>query len=62
MTVERGARHPSEAGEWLLANGLGGYALGPLEGPATRGYHGWLVAASRPPDGTDWTPRTPQLD
>src|SRR6187401_1447156 len=51
MTVDRGARHPSEAGEWLLANGLGGYALGPLEGPATRGYHGWLVAATRPPDG-----------
>ena len=46
MTVDRGARHPSEAGEWLLANGLGGYALGPLEGPATRGYHGWLVAAT----------------
>src|SRR6188768_3254914 len=51
MTVDRGARHPSEAGEWLLANGLGGYALGPLGGPATRGYHGWLVAATRPPDG-----------
>ena len=51
MTGDGVARHPSEAGEWLLANGLGGYALGPLEGPATRGYHGWLVAATRPPDG-----------
>src|SRR5918993_1629983 len=38
-------------GEWLLANGLGGYALGPRSGPPTRGYHGWLVAAATPPDG-----------
>ncbi len=38
-------------GEWLLANGLGGYALGPDAGPPTRGYHGWLVAATTPPDG-----------
>ena len=38
-------------GEWLLANGLGGYALGPRSGPPTRGYHGWLVAATSPPDG-----------
>ena len=38
-------------GEWLLANGLGGYALGPRSGPPTRGYHGWLVAATMPPDG-----------
>ena len=38
-------------GEWLLANGLGGYAMGTEDGPPTRGYHGWLVAATRPPDG-----------
>ena len=38
-------------GEWLLANGLGGYALGPRAGPPTRGYHGWLIAATTPPDG-----------
>jgi glycogen debranching enzyme len=38
-------------GEWLLANGLGGYALGPRSGPPTRGYHGWLIAATTPPDG-----------
>jgi glycogen debranching enzyme len=42
---------PAGDGEWLLANGLGGYALGPRRGPPTRGYHGWLVAATRPPDG-----------
>ena len=39
------------AGEWLLTNGLGGYAMGALEGPPSRGYHGFLVAATRPPDG-----------
>ena len=38
-------------GEWLLANGLGGYGLGPRSGPPTRGYHGWLIAATTPPDG-----------
>ena len=38
-------------GEWLLANGLGGYAMGPREGPPGRSYHGWLVAATRPPGG-----------
>lgn len=39
------------AGEWLLTNGLGGYAMGAFEGPPTRGYHGFLVAATRPPGG-----------
>ena len=39
------------AAEWLLANGLGGYAMGPIEGPPTRGYHGFLVAATATPDG-----------
>src|SRR5262249_49927267 len=31
--------------EWLVANGLGGYACGTLVGVATRRYHGMLVAA-----------------
>ncbi len=31
--------------EWLLANGLGGYASGTLAGIPTRRYHGLLVAA-----------------
>lgn len=35
--------------EWLLTNGLGGYAMGTAAGIATRGYHGWLVAAEDPP-------------
>lgn len=37
--------------EWLLTNGLGGYACGPLSGLARRRYHGWLVAALPPPLG-----------
>ena len=37
--------------EWLVTNGIGGFAMGTLAGPATRGYHGWLVAASEPPVG-----------
>jgi predicted glycogen debranching enzyme len=31
--------------EWLLANGLGGYATGTLAGVCTRRYHGILIAA-----------------
>ncbi len=37
--------------EWLVANGLGGYAYGTLAGPPTRAYHGYLVAALEPPVG-----------
>jgi predicted glycogen debranching enzyme len=35
--------------EWLETNGLGGYASGTVAGAGTRGYHGLLVAAVRPP-------------
>jgi predicted glycogen debranching enzyme len=35
--------------EWLVTNGLGGYAMGPVSGPPARSYHGLLVAALRPP-------------
>jgi len=35
--------------EWLVTNGLGGYACGTVVGAATRRYHGVLVAAVRPP-------------
>ena len=35
--------------EWLVTNGLGGYAFGTLAGIPTRTYHGFLVAALRPP-------------
>ena len=37
--------------EWLLANGLGGYASATLCGMHTRRYHGLLVAALNPPGG-----------
>ncbi len=37
--------------EWLVTNGIGGFAMGSLGGPATRAYHGWLVAATQPPVG-----------
>ncbi len=35
--------------EWLVANGIGGYAAGTAVGAATRRYHGLLVAALHPP-------------
>jgi len=35
--------------EWLVTNGLGGYASGSIVGATTRSYHGLLVAALRPP-------------
>ena len=31
--------------EWLIGNGLGGYATGTLAGACTRRYHGLLVAS-----------------
>jgi len=37
--------------EWLVTNGLGGYASGTVGGPRTRCYHGLLVAAADPPLG-----------
>ncbi|MEO8313627.1 MAG: amylo-alpha-1,6-glucosidase [Pseudomonadota bacterium] len=37
--------------EWLVTNGLGGYASGTASGANTRRYHGLLVAALQPPLG-----------
>jgi predicted glycogen debranching enzyme len=37
--------------EWLIANGLGGYASGTVSGVPTRRYHGLLVAALPAPVG-----------
>ena len=39
------------AREWLVANGIGGYASGTIAGSLTRRYHGLLVAALKPPLG-----------
>ena len=35
--------------EWIVTNGLGGYASGSIAGATTRSYHGLLVAAIIPP-------------
>jgi predicted glycogen debranching enzyme len=37
--------------EWLVTNGLGGYASGTVSGAQTRRYHGWLIGAFAPPVG-----------
>lgn len=37
--------------EWLVTNGIGGYASGTVAGLLTRRYHGLLVAALKPPLG-----------
>ncbi len=41
----------AEAREWLVTNGIGGYASGTIAGGITRRYHGLLVAALQPPVG-----------
>jgi predicted glycogen debranching enzyme len=46
-----GALQEGSAREWLLADGLGGYAMGTASGLLTRRYHGLLVVADRPPAG-----------
>src|SRR5678816_2256435 len=48
---ERDTRHRRLAREWLVTNGLGGYASGSLSGGCTRRYHGALVAALPAPHG-----------
>ncbi|MBV6517650.1 MAG: glycogen debranching protein [Candidatus Brocadia sp.] len=37
--------------EWLITNGIGGYASSTILGANTRRYHGLLMAATRPPLG-----------
>ncbi len=41
----------AETREWLVTNGIGGYAAGTVPGLLTRCYHGLLVAALDPPLG-----------
>lgn len=41
--------------EWLVTNGLGGYASGTVAGVATRRYHGGLIAALPAPLGRQMT-------
>jgi len=47
---ERGG-DPHLRKEWLVTNGLGGYASGTVAGPVTRRYHGLLIAALPSPFG-----------
>lgn len=48
LTTDRSA---AEQREWLVTNGIGGYASGTVAGPQARCYHGLLVAALDPPLG-----------
>ncbi|HEY6361950.1 MAG TPA: amylo-alpha-1,6-glucosidase [Vicinamibacterales bacterium] len=44
-------RHSLTSKEWLVTNGLGGYASGTLSGALTRRYHGLLISALPTPFG-----------
>ena len=41
----------AERREWLVTNGIGGFAAGTVSGNLTRRYHGLLIAALNPPVG-----------
>ena len=41
----------ASAREWLVADGLGGFAMGTVSGLRTRRYHGLLVVATESPGG-----------
>jgi predicted glycogen debranching enzyme len=41
----------AEAREWIVTNGLGGFAAGTIAGTLNRRYHGLLFAARTPPVG-----------
>lgn len=45
--------NPQLAGqrEWLVTNGIGGFAAGTIANALTRRYHGLLFAALQPPAG-----------
>lgn len=52
MTLPRSciAQQPEAlAREWLVTNGIGGFACGTVSQANTRRYHAWLVASLRPP-------------
>src|SRR5438045_4971500 len=48
-TISAGERPPRR--EWLVTNGLGGYAAGTVAGVMTRRYHGLLIASLPAPLG-----------
>jgi predicted glycogen debranching enzyme len=52
LHLDRDRCHDVRAGfdrEWIVTNGLGGYASTSIVGATTRSYHGLLVAAFHPP-------------
>ena len=51
ITPQQGQENPEQLdkAEWLLTNGLGGFAMGTPAGVPTRRYHGLLIASLRPP-------------
>ncbi len=46
-----GSLDQASAREWLVTDGLGGFAMGTVGGMRTRRYHGLLVVATEPPIG-----------
>ena len=46
-----GALHPHLGQEWLITNGIGGYAASTVVACNIRKYHGLLIAATLPPVG-----------
>jgi predicted glycogen debranching enzyme len=50
-TVQTEETDPHLTNEWLVTNGLGGYASGTVSGISTRRYHGLLIAALPAPLG-----------
>ena len=46
-----GSLEIAESREWLVTNGIGGFASGTVSGNLTRRYHGLLIAALQPPVG-----------
>jgi predicted glycogen debranching enzyme len=46
-----GSLDAGEQREWLVTNGIGGFASGTIAGCLTRRYHGLLIAALQPPLG-----------
>src|ERR1700757_4429706 len=46
-----GTLEVAEQREWLVTNGIGGFASGTVSGNLTRRYHGLLIAALNPPVG-----------
>ena len=46
-----GSLEQAEQREWLITNGIGGFASGTVSGNLTRRYHGLLLSALHPPVG-----------